>query len=230
MKILGFNKLTLLDYPGKTACTVFLGYCNFRCPFCQNAALVLAPEQQTVIDEEEVLAVLKKRQGILEGVCISGGEPTLSEELEEFIKKVKALGYAVKLDTNGYRPDVLASYMNAGLLDYVAMDIKSSLTNYAQAAGIKDLDTGRITASVELLMESSRDYEFRTTVVRELHQEQDLREIGDWIQGCKQYFLQSYRESPGVIKPVYSAYPPEQMAKFKAMLQEQIAVVELRGI
>lgn len=230
MKIHGFNKLTLLDYPGKVACTVFLGQCNFRCPYCQNRGLVVSPEQEAVIPQEEVLAVLKKRQGILDGVCISGGEPTLTPDLAEFIIKIKNLGYLVKLDTNGCRPNVLKKLMNEGLLDYVAMDIKNSPAKYPVTVGVKELDMGLVMESADMLMKGSLDYEFRTTVVRELHHRADLLEIGEWIKGCRRYFLQQYRESEGVIKPVYSAYSQEEMTEFKGMLRELIAEVELRGV
>ena len=152
MTIHGFQKLTLLDYPGRVACTVFTGGCNFRCPFCQNAGLVLSPDKEPVIEEEEVLAVLKKRQGILEGVCVTGGEPTLQSGLLDFLGKVKELGYSVKLDTNGYRPEVLKELCRAGVIDYIAMDIKNCPQRYAETAGVKNLDMGRIRESVDFLV------------------------------------------------------------------------------
>lgn len=230
MRIHGFNKLTLLDYPQKVACTIFTGHCNFRCPFCQNAGLVLSADHEPVIEEEEVLAVLRKRKGIVDGVCISGGEPTLSPGLKKFIGKIKDMNYLVKLDTNGYRPDILEELIAEGLLDYVAMDIKNCPDKYSETAGIDDLDIRLIRESVSLLMCSSINYEFRTTVVRELHKKADLRKIGQWIKGCRRYYLQTYCESDGVIKPVFSAYSKEQMYAFEDMLREDISEVAVRGI
>lgn len=229
MQIHGFNKLTLLDYPGKVGCTVFLGRCNFRCPFCHNAGLVLAPDDEPVIAEEDVLAVLEKRRGILEGVCVTGGEPTVSENLADFLEKVKRLGYPVKLDTNGYQPKILKRLARDGLIDYVAMDIKNSPHKYALTAGIEHFDMSRIQESVSYLMEGSLEYEFRTTVTRELHQKSDFTVIGEWLKGCSRYYLQTYRESEHVIKPVFTAYSEEELCSFRDILSKSIKVVEIRG-
>lgn len=198
MQIHGFNKTTLLDYPGLVACTLFTGACNFRCPFCQNADLVLDPSSQPVIPEEEILAHLKRRKGITTGVCITGGEPTLNKDLEDFIKKLKDLELKVKLDTNGYRPDVTENLINKGLIDYVAMDIKSSFTRYSEAAGV-EVDTGKIRESIDLLMDKAPDYEFRTTVVKELHDEATFEEIGEMLRGARKYYLQGFIDSERVI-------------------------------
>ena len=185
IKIHGFNKLTLLDYPEKMAATIFLGHCNFRCPFCQNGGLVLNPDGEPVIPVEDVLKVLKKRQGLLDGVCITGGEPTLHPDLPSFIASIKALGYSVKLDTNGSRPEVLKSLVERQLIDYVAMDIKNSPQRYQETAGISHLDFDKIEESVQFLKTDVVDYEFRTTVAKELHSSEDFRQIGKWIAGCK---------------------------------------------
>ena len=169
MELFGLQKLSLLDFPEKTACTVFLGGCNFRCPFCQNGSLVLPGAGEPQIDEEEFFAFLKKRAGILDGVCITGGEPTLHKDLPVFAEKIRALGFAVKLDTNGSRPDVLRTMVEAGLVDYAAMDIKNARAKYASTCGLDKLDIGKIEQSAAFLMEGRIPYEFRTTVVRELH-------------------------------------------------------------
>lgn len=230
IKIHGFNKLTLLDYPGRLACTIFLGHCNFRCPFCHNAGLVLSPDREPVIPVEEVLGTLKKRKGILEGVCITGGEPTVNIRLPEFAAKVKELGYPVKLDTNGSNPTMLKKMASDGLLDYVAMDIKNCPEKYGETAGITDVDLEKINEAVEFLKNGTLEYEFRTTVMKELHKKEDIQKIGKWIAGCKRYFLQAYRESDQVIRPVYSSYSLEQLENYRQMLLADIPQVEVRGI
>lgn len=230
MQIHGLNKTTLLDYPGHVAATIFLGRCNFCCPFCQNGDLVLSPEKQPVIEEEEVLDILRKRQGILTGVCITGGEPTLERDLEEFIGKVRDIGYLVKLDTNGYRPEVIERLLQQKMLDYIAMDIKHSIKHYGEAAGSNNIDTEKIQKSIHLIMESGIDYEFRTTVVKELHKEKDFIEIGKEIEGAKAYFLQKYQESEAVIRPGYHAYEKEKMEEFAKLLKSFVPNVKLRGI
>lgn len=199
MQIRGYNKTTLLDYPEHVAATVFTGGCNFRCPFCHNADLILNPNMQAGIGEEEVLAHLRKRKGLLEGVCITGGEPTLQPDLPEFIKKIKELGYLVKLDTNGYCPEVLERLLEEGLLDYVAMDIKAAKENYARAAGLPQLDLWKIEKSIELLKCGEIPYEFRTTVVKGIHTIEEFEVIGQWLHGSRAYYLQAYRESENVL-------------------------------
>lgn len=230
MNIYGFQTLTLLDYPGVVACTVFLGHCNFRCPFCQNGNLVLHPEREPLIDEETVFSHLEKRKGLLDGVCITGGEPTLESELPDFLGKVREMGYRIKLDTNGYRPEVLKSLAEAGLVDYVAMDIKNSPDRYGETAGLADLDVLRIQESVEFLMRGAVDYEFRTTVARELHGRAEFERIGKWLAGCRKYCLQNYRESEFVLQPVFSAYSREQLERFRELLLRSIGQVEIRGV
>lgn len=230
MKIHGFQTLTLLDYPGQVACTVFLGGCNFRCPFCQNGNLVLQPELEPVLGEEQIFEHLKKRRGILKGVCITGGEPTLAPDLEDFIRRIRSLGYLVKLDTNGYRPEVLEVLLRKKLLDYVAMDIKNSPGRYAETAGLPGLDVLRIQDSVELLKKGETDYEFRTTVARELHGREELLQIGRWLAGSRRYFLQNYRDSDAVICPEFTGYSREQLERFREMLLPLIPEVGIRGI
>lgn len=200
MEIHGFNKTTLLDYPGYVAATVFTGGCNFRCPFCHNGGLVLDPKSQKMIPEEEVFAYLKKRQGILDGVCITGGEATLQPDLQDFIKRIKELGYLVKLDTNGYRPEVLWALLREGLVDYVAMDIKASRKNYARAAGVSNLDLARIEESVGILKSCEIPYEFRTTVVKGIHTVEEFEAIGKWLEGCRAYYLQAFQENENIIE------------------------------
>ena len=230
MQIFGFNKTTLLDFPEHVACTVFTGGCNFRCPFCQNGDLVLHGGSLPVLDEEEVFGVLRKRKGILTGVCVTGGEPTLQRDLDVFLSRVKELGYLVKLDSNGSRPEVLQSLRERGLVDYFAMDIKSSPENYARTAGVKELDMGLIRESVDFIRSCGLDYEFRTTVVRELHSSGDFLSIGEWLKGCKAYFLQSYVESEGVICKEFSSYSKEELEEFVTLLKPYIDNVSLRGV
>ena len=230
MSIHGLNKLTLLDYPGKVAATLFLGNCNFRCPFCHNGDLVLNPGSQPVLNMEEVLKFLKKRQGILEGVCITGGEPTLFAGLEVLICDIRELGYAVKLDTNGYRPEILKNLVQKGLLDMVAMDIKSDQAGYTAAAGLAQMDISRIDESVQFLLEGHVPYEFRTTVVRELHDSETFENISHWIAGCDSYYLQVYKDSDRVILPGFHANTKDELEEYRKILLERIKKVELRGI
>lgn len=230
MQIFGFNKTTLLDYPEHVACTVFTGGCNFRCPFCQNGGLVEGLSDQLPLPEEEIFSVLKKRRGVLSGVCITGGEPTLQPDLVEFLKKIKALGYLVKLDTNGYRPDVIATLDRECLLDYIAMDIKSSPEGYAKAAGLPGLDLDRIRESVSYIRGCGLPYEFRTTVVKQLHSREDILSIGRWLAGSRAYFLQSYQDSDAVLRPGYSAHSRETLKEFLSLVKPFIPSASLRGI
>lgn len=229
MKIGGLQKLTLLDYPSKTACTIFTSGCNFRCPFCQNASLALEENPSREYSREEILSFLNKRQGLLDGVCISGGEPTLQNDLEDFIKEIKALGFAVKLDTNGARPDVLEKLIQNSLVDYVAMDIKNSPEKYARTSGAQHLD--KVKQSVELLLQGEIDYEFRTTVVKGLHEKEDFEAIGKWISGCKSYYLQQYRDSEDIISPEgLSSFDAKEMEEFLKITQRYIPQTKLRGL
>lgn len=230
MEIYGLNKTTLLDYPGRVACTLFTGGCNFRCPFCQNSELVLCPDTQPVHPEQELFDFLKKRTGILSGVCITGGEPTLQPDLPGFIEKVKALGYAVKLDTNGARPDMLKYLLGKKLVDYIAMDIKNTPDKYTKTAGIPSLDIRPVRESVSLIKDSGLDYEFRTTIVKELHSEDDMCVIGEWLAGCKAYYLQSYQDSEAVLLPGFHAHDESTLHHFVEVLQQWIPNTQLRGI
>lgn len=229
MIISGLQKTTLLDYPKHVAATIFLGGCNFCCPFCHNRDLICGDSKDFLTDKS-VLDFLKKRSRVLEGVCITGGEPTLHTGLEEFIIEVKRLGLLVKLDTNGYRPDILKSLCSKGLLDYVAMDIKSGKTGYAEAAGLSHLELPLIEESVDFLMHGNIAYEFRTTVVRELHSAEDFKEIALWLGGCSHYYLQSYRDSKDVLVPGFSAYSKEELCAFADIVTPFMEHVALRGI
>ena len=236
MIIKGFQKLTLLDFPGRMACTVFTSGCNFRCPFCHNASLVLGDEGQR-ISEEEIFDFLESRRGRLSGVCITGGEPTLMPDLEDFIRKIRSMGYLVKLDTNGYRPDVLERLMVGGLVDYVAMDIKNSRESYARTAGLGLIDIGKIERSVELLMGAKNDkripdtfdFEFRTTVVKELHTEEDFRLIAQWLGGEEKYFIQSFVDSGDLIRDGLNGYDKNYLLYLVNMLKAKIPNTTFRG-
>lgn len=189
MKIYGLNKTTLLDYPGKVAATIFLGGCNFRCPFCQNSSLVLNPSAQPEIPVKEVLSFLKKRKGILDGVCITGGEPTLSPDLPELLQEIRTLGYPIKLDTNGTHPALLKTLTEQNLIQMTAVDIKACPDNYPALCGLVHPELDAVKETVEFLKNGTLDYEFRTTVIRELHSEKDFIEIGQWLTGAKAYYL-----------------------------------------
>ena len=199
MLIYGLQKLSLLDYPGKLAATVFTGGCNLRCPFCHNASLVTRFSEYERISEEEVLSFLEKRKGLLDGVCITGGEPLLQEDLAEFIIKIRAMGFLVKLDTNGCLPDKLDSLIRRSLVDYVAMDIKNSFDKYPLTVGTPDFDPTPVFKSAELLMSGSIPYEFRTTLVRAFHTPEDIEKIGKSLSGAKNYYLQNFEDSGDLV-------------------------------
>ena len=234
MKIHGINGLTLLDYPGKMACTIFTGHCNFRCPFCHNATLVLNPDSQPLISEEAVFELLAKREGRLEGVAITGGEPTLNKDLPEFCAKIKEKGLLVKLDTNGYNPDMVKELISQKLVDCIAMDIKAAPENYAAATGLANFNMSPIFESVDLIMESGAkgliDYEFRTTVVRELHSDKDFADIADWLAGEKRYFLQEFRDSGDLVSDGCSACGAEEMNRFLSIVRKTIPDAAIRGM
>ena len=229
MRIAGFQKLTLLDFPGKVACTLFTPGCNFRCPFCHNASLVITPGDADDFTEEEILSFLKKRQGLLEGVAITGGEPLLQPGIDELIRKIRALGYAVKLDTNGSFPEKLSRLLEEGLLDYVAMDIKNAPEHYDLATGV-ETDLEKIRRSIALLIGGKIPYEFRTTVVKGIHRPEDFPGIGRFIEGSERYFLQSYVDSGDVIDPRFEAFTPEELRGFLDSVRPFVASAELRGI
>lgn len=230
MKFNGFQKLTLLDYPGKVACTLFTAGCNLRCPFCHNASLVTHIDNVVSYDEGEILDFLGKRQGILEGVCITGGEPLMQSGIIDFIKKVKELGYSVKLDTNGTFPEKLSMLAESKLIDYVAMDIKNCKEKYALTSGITDLNIGNIEKSVEFLLSGKIGYEFRTTVVTEFHTPQDIGEIAKWIKGADKYYLQNFVDSGDLIEDGLCAVSPEIMQNMRAIASEFIPNTQIRGV
>lgn len=229
MRIDGLQTLTLLDYPGKVACTVFTSGCNMRCPFCHNASLVCG-EVPPFMEKEEFFAFLKKRTGVLDGVCVTGGEPLLQEGLIPFLLEVKEKGFTTKLDTNGLLHDRLRAAVEADAVDYVAMDIKNCKARYAETAGVPGLDLAPIEKSVQFLMEGKVDYEFRTTVVKELHNKADFDEIGRWLKGAKRYFLQSFKDSGDILSPGLSPMEKADLLEIRDRLRADIPVVELRGV
>ncbi len=228
MMIHGLQKMTLLDFPGKLACTVFLGGCDFRCPFCHNFELADG-SAKPVMDEAELLGFLEKRRGLLDGVAITGGEPCLHPGLPELMGKLKALGYAVKLDTNGGHPDRLEAILGEGLADYVAMDIKNSPEKYARTAGLEALDLGPVRRSVALLMNGNADYEFRTTVVDELHDDADFEAIGAWIAGARRWFMQPFADRDTVPFGGLHAPSREKMLGWLGIMRRYVPESRLRG-
>ena len=229
--VAGMQKLTLLDYPGHVACTVFTGGCNFRCPFCHNAPLVLPERLGSDTNEEEVLKFLKKRVGVLDGVAVTGGEPLIHKSLPEFLSKIKELGYSIKLDTNGSFPEELKKLVENGLVDRVAMDIKNSPALYADTVGIPGLDLSAVERTKDYLLSGVVDYEFRTTVVRGIHTKESLLEAAEWIRGAREYYLQQYKDSGDILDPEnLSAFSEEEM---KVLLEGVVKIVpaaKLRGV
>ena len=230
MKICGLQKLTLLDYPEKVACTVFTGGCDLRCPFCHNASLVLGAPFPDEIPESELFAYLQKRSGVLDGVCVTGGEPLLQPGLEDFLERVHALGLSVKLDTNGTFPKRLRSLVEAGLVDYVAMDVKNSPERYAETAGVSDFDFSAVRESINFLLTGSVDYEFRTTVVKGLHDAESLRAAASSIKGAKRYFLQKFVDSGELIEDGFSAFSNQEMKEFLNIVSPYVQSAALRGV
>lgn len=231
MLLKGLQKLTLLDYPGKMAATVFAGGCNFRCPFCHNASLVIGKRLKDTpsVSEEDFFAFLKKRQGLLEGVCVSGGEPTLYRDLIPFLNNIKELGYLVKLDTNGYRPDMLKEAVMGGYVDYVAMDIKNSKESYQKTVGLERFDIKPIEESVDFLMSGTVDFEFRTTLVRQLHTERDMYSIATWLRGDEKYFLQSFIDSGDLLSDRLSGYDKKETEDLLKLIKVHVKNAQIRG-
>ena len=227
MLIAGLQKLTLLDYPGKTACTLFTPGCNFRCPFCHNALLVTSPVTDFV-SEGEFFAFLQKRKGILDGVCITGGEPTLQKDIIPFMKKIRAMGFLLKLDTNGYRPDVLKAVLDEGLADYIAMDIKASPEKYAVTTGLADLDFSLIRESIDLIEKSGVSHEFRTTVTDDFHSENDFEKILSLFSADTPYYLQQFKDSGSLIDGNCLGWITERMRKLTEELKASHGNVFLR--
>lgn len=224
----GLEKLSLVDFDNLLACTIFTKTCNFRCPFCHNKTLALA-NINDVIPFSEIVGFLKSRVGLLDGVCITGGEPTLMVDLEDKLKVIKSLGFKVKLDTNGYRPDVLKRLIDLKLIDYVAMDIKNSLEKYEITTATTNLNLGKIKESIELLKSNIIPYEFRTTIVKEFHKEEDIKKISELIKGAQKYFLQKFVNNENCIDNNLSAIDKETAKSFVNILKINIEKVELRG-
>ncbi|WP_105618902.1 anaerobic ribonucleoside-triphosphate reductase activating protein [Vallitalea okinawensis] len=229
MNIQGFIKTSLLDFPGNIASTVFTSGCNFNCPFCHNPSLILDEGSDEIIQTDVILAHLKKRQGLIDGVCITGGEATLQKNLLPFIREVKKLGMKVKLDTNGYSPSILQNLIEDNLVDYIAMDIKNSPSKYAKTCGLKALDYSKIKESIQLIKASGISHEFRTTIMKDLHDLEDLEAISEEINGCDRFCLQQYRYQEGQ-NCQFSAYEPETLISWQEHLTSLFKRVEVRGI
>ena len=229
MHIHGLQKLSMVDFPGKIAATVFTGGCNLRCPFCHNALLVTRLNESPRIDTGEVLRFLRSRRGLLDGVVLTGGEPLLQPDAGDFLAQVKDMGFAVKLDTNGCYPQVLAGILETGFVDYVAMDIKNCREKYTSTVGIPGFDTAPVEESIRLLMSGNTDYEFRTTVCRELHTAEDIEEIGRWIQGAKRYFLQNFEDSGNLIAGNFTGFSEEEIRVLSRRAEPFVEYIGVRG-
>lgn len=227
MLIQGLQKLTLLDFPGRVACTVFLGGCDFRCPFCHNSSLIAGGE--AVMDDEELLKFLKKRQGLLDGVAFTGGEPLLRRDLAPLLEKIRALGFGVKMDTNGNHPDVLKELVGKGLIDYVAMDIKNAPEKYAATIGLEKFDIAAVEESLDFLKTGVVDYELRTTAVVEYHTDEDFLAMGKWIEGAKRYFIQCYTERDSVLCPGLTSPSAEDLNRWYEIVRPYVNEVSVRG-
>ena len=228
MDFSGWEKLSLLDFDEHISTTLFVAGCDFRCPFCHNSSLVLAPGKAPKIPWQEIMDYLSKRKGVLDAVCISGGEPTMMEDLKEKTRDIKALGYEVKLDTNGSRPEVLQDLLDNKLIDYVAMDIKNSKEKYAMTSGVL-LELSKVEKSIDILKSSQIPFEFRTTAILEYHSLRDFEEIGQWIKGAPKYFIQRYIDNENCIRHGLHELPKEKALEAKALLEKNIGLVELRG-
>lgn len=230
MNISGLAKLTLLDFPGKTACTVFFYGCNFRCPFCHNASLVTSASAPEYMGEDEFFEFLGKRRGKLDGVCISGGEPLLRQDIGGFIRRIKDMGFAVKLDTNGSFPDRLISLVRENLLDYVAMDIKNSPAKYMLTTGLDSGDISEINKSVEFLKTNAVPYEFRTTLVKNFHTADDIALMGEWIRGADRWFLQAFVDSGDIISANLTGFSIDEYSAFLDIARRFMPNAQLRGV
>ncbi len=230
MLILGFQKMTLLDYPGKVACTVFTGGCNLRCPFCHNASLVTEVSSAEEYPAKDITDFLKTRTKLLDGVCITGGEPLLQKDIKDFIKEIKSMGYSLKLDTNGCYPDALEELVSENLVDYVAMDVKNAFPYYAETVGIKDLDLSPIKRSIKFLLSGKVAFEFRTTVVKEFHDVSRIEKLAEEIAGAPRYFLQNFVDSGNLIESGLHAAEREELGKMAAAARKYVKEVGIRGI
>ena len=229
MDIQGLQKMTLLDWPGKVACTVFLGGCDFRCPFCHNSELLSGP-MPILMDQEGLLEFLRKRQGLLDGVCVTGGEPLLRPGLPGLLDGIKNLGFPVKLDTNGNHPDRLVRLWEQGLVDYVAMDVKNSPERYPETVGVPGLDLTPVRDSVAWLLEGHVEYEFRTTAVRQLHDAASFQAIGRWLQGARRYYIQNFVDRDTVLQAGLSGFEKAELEAFASLVRPFVERVEVRGV
>ena len=232
LKIGGLMRMSLLDYPGEVACTLFMSGCNFKCPYCHNRDLVFIPENYEFLDPEEVLSFLEKRRSLLDAVCITGGEALLQKNLISLIRRIRELGYLIKLDTNGNYPDRLKEVVESGLIDYVAMDVKNTPEKYAETVGMNEsaFDIGPLQQTMDYLKSGVIPFEFRTTVVKELHTPEDLEKIADWIGPCEHYYLQKFEDSGNTIQPGFTAYEDEEMEELLQIVRKHIPTAELRGV
>lgn len=231
MVIKGLQKTTLLDFPGRLAATIFTGGCNFRCPFCHNASLVLRGGDVEEVPAEDLFSYLDKRSGLLDGVCITGGEPLINPDIDALIRKIRSYGLLVKLDTNGAFPERLEALLDEGLLDYVAMDVKNTDEKYGITIGLgENYDIGAINKSIDIIMKKAPDYEFRTTIVRELHDISDVANIAKKLLGAKKYFLQKYVDSGDILSSGYSAYSDAEMLEMLDEARSILTVTILRGV
>ena len=230
MVIHGLAKTTLLDYPEHVAATIFFGGCNFRCPFCHNADLVIDRTNTRSFSEDEILSYLKKRKGLIDGICVTGGEPMLAKDLSEFLYKVREIGISIKLDTNGFFPAKLKSIIDDNLCDYVAMDIKNTFEKYPSTVGIPSINVTPFIESIELLKTSKIDHEFRTTVCRPFHSAEDLSEIAKYLGPNEKYFLQSFVDSGNLIGKGVSGYSPNEMKQMLTEVRKFVPNADIRGI
>ena len=231
INIKGVQKTSLIDYPGNVVSTIFLSRCNFRCPFCHNPELVF-DEVEKDVDVDEFLEFLESKKGWIEGICITGGEPTLHLGLKEFMQRVKQMGMKIKLDTNGTAPAIMKELIEAGLVDYIAMDIKASFENYDKVVNAR-VDKDKIKQSIELLKLGKVDYEFRTTIVPGLFDEKEAHSIGEMLKGAKRYCLQQYRNADKVLDEAYQDKDPylvPELQGFAKILEDYVDKVEIRGI
>ncbi len=229
MLICGFEKFSMVDFGDKISCTVFTGGCNLRCPFCHNGALVLGNVAAQQIDEQEVFDYLEKRKGLVDAVCVTGGEATLQPDLADFLKRVRDMGYITKVDSNGLRPTALEALLDDGLVDYMAMDIKNSPRKYAYTCGLSKVDMAAVNESIRIIMTKAKDYEFRTTLIKDFHTAQDISEIADWINGAKRFFFQKYVDSEGCISHGYTPIEKPEAEELAKLFDGKVDYVGLRG-
>ncbi len=229
MKISGFTKLTLIDYPNKLACIIFTKGCNYRCPFCHNSSLIKLNKNDVFIDEKEIFDYLKKRKGLLDGICISGGEPTIQGDLYDFLLKVKKIGYLIKLDTNGSNPDLLKKLIDEKLVDYIAMDIKNSFDNYQKVVNIKNLKIEDIKKSIKVIENSGIDYEFRTTIIKEYHSLDDILKIRKMLAKKSNYYLQNFKNSEGVIDKTLHGFSTQELEELSQLIKNKNLNIKIRN-